>query len=48
MKPDQIGRECWVDATHESEWSNKSASSDPSTSRSRMGYIIKRQNKTKI
>jgi hypothetical protein len=32
--------ECWVDAAHASEWNNKTASSDPSTARSRMGYII--------
>jgi hypothetical protein len=41
MKPDQSGMECWVDAAHASEWSNKTASNDPSTARSRMGYIIK-------
>ena len=32
--------ECWVDASHASEWNNKTASSDPNTARSRMGYII--------
>ena len=32
--------ECWVDAAHASEWNNKTASSDPSTARSRMGYIF--------
>ena len=40
MKPNQEGMECWVDAAHASEWNNKTASSDPSTARSRMGYII--------
>jgi hypothetical protein len=40
MKPNQEGMECWVDAAHVSEWNNKTASSDPSTARSRMGYII--------
>ncbi len=40
MKPDRSGMECWVDAAHTSEWSNKTASNDPSTARSRMGYII--------
>jgi hypothetical protein len=39
MKPDQSGMECWVDAAHASKWSNKTASNDPSTARSRMGYI---------
>jgi hypothetical protein len=40
MKPNQEGMECWVDAAHASEWNNKTASSDPSTARSIMGYII--------
>jgi hypothetical protein len=40
MKPNQVGMECWVDAAHASEWNNKSASSDSSTARSRMGYVI--------
>ena len=40
MKPNQEGMECWVDAAHASEWNNKTASSDPNTARSRMGYII--------
>jgi hypothetical protein len=40
MKPNHEGMEFWVDAAHASEWSNKTASSDPSTARSRMGYII--------
>jgi hypothetical protein len=40
MKPNQEGMECWVDAAHASEWTNKTASSDPSTERSSMGYII--------
>ena len=40
MKPNHEGMECWVDAAHASEWNNKTASSDPSTARSRMGYII--------
>ena len=29
MKPNQEGMECWVDASHASEWNNKTASSDP-------------------
>jgi hypothetical protein len=40
MKPNQEGMECWVDAAHASEWNNKTASDDPNTARSRMGYII--------
>jgi hypothetical protein len=40
MKPNQEGMECWVDAARASEWNNKTASSDPNTARSRMGYII--------
>ena len=40
MKPNQEGMECWVDASHASEWSNKSAEYDPNTARSRMGYLI--------
>jgi hypothetical protein len=40
MKPNQEGMGCWVDAAHASEWKNKTASSDPSTARSRVGYII--------
>ena len=34
MKPNQEGMECWVDASHASEWNNKTASSDPNTARS--------------
>ncbi len=41
MKPDQSAMDCWVDAAHASEWSSKTASSDPNTARSRMGNIIK-------
>jgi hypothetical protein len=40
MKPNKEGVECWVDASHASEWSNKSAADDPNTARSRMGYVI--------
>jgi hypothetical protein len=32
--------ECWVDAAYASEWNIKTASTDQSTARSRMGYII--------
>jgi len=40
MKPNQNGLECWVDASHASEWSSKTAINDSSTARSRMGYLI--------
>jgi hypothetical protein len=40
MKPNNLGMECWVDAAHASEWSSKSAETDPNTARSRMGYVI--------
>jgi hypothetical protein len=40
MKPNHEGMECWVKAAHASEWNNQTASSNPSTARSRMGYII--------
>ena len=41
MKPDKSGLECWVDSAHASEWSNKTATNDPGTARSRMGYVIR-------
>jgi hypothetical protein len=40
MRPNQEGVECWVDTAHASEWNNKTASNDPNTARSRMGYVI--------
>jgi hypothetical protein len=40
MKPNQEGMECWVDAAHATEWNNKTASDNPNSARSRMGYII--------
>jgi hypothetical protein len=40
MSPTKGGMECWVDASHASEWSNKSSTDDPNTARSRMGYAI--------
>jgi hypothetical protein len=40
MRPNQEGMECWVDAAHASEWNNKTASNDPNTAISRMGYVI--------
>jgi hypothetical protein len=41
MNSDKSGMECWVDSAHASEWSNKTASNDLSTARSRMGFIIR-------
>jgi len=40
MRPNQEGMECWVDTAHAFEWKNKTASNDPNTARSRMGYVI--------
>jgi hypothetical protein len=40
MKPNEEGMECWVDAAYANEWNNKTASDDPNTARSRMGYVI--------
>lgn len=34
------GFECYVDASHAGDWKQQSASDDPSTARSRTGYII--------
>jgi hypothetical protein len=33
MKPNQNGLKCWVDASHASEWSSKTAVNDSSTAR---------------
>ena len=40
LKPQEESFDCWVDASHASEWSSKSAIDDPNTARSRMGYTI--------
>jgi hypothetical protein len=40
MKPNEEGMEFWIDAAHANEWNNKTASDDPNTARSRMGYVI--------
>jgi hypothetical protein len=40
LKPNQNDLECWVDASHASKWSNKTAINDSSTARSSMGYLI--------
>ena len=38
--PKEDSFDCWVDASHASEWSSSSAMNDPNTARSRMGYTI--------
>jgi hypothetical protein len=40
LKPQEESFDFWVDASHASEWSSKSAIDDPNTARSRMGYTI--------
>jgi hypothetical protein len=41
MTSDKCGMECWVDSADASEWSNKTASTDPCTARSRLGFVIR-------
>jgi hypothetical protein len=38
--PKEDSFDCWVDASHASEWSSSSAINDPNTARSRMGYMF--------
>jgi hypothetical protein len=38
--PREDSFDCWVDTSHASEWSSRSAMDDPNTARSRMGYTI--------
>jgi hypothetical protein len=40
LDPKENSFDCWVDASHASEWSSKGAENDPNTARSRMGYTI--------
>jgi hypothetical protein len=40
MKASHENIECWVNAAHASECNNKTASPDPNSARSRMGYVI--------
>ena len=41
MEPGDIESfECWVDASHAGEWTREGAEDDPSTARSRMGYVF--------
>jgi len=35
--PKEDSFDCWVDASHASEWSSSSAMNDPNIARSRMG-----------
>jgi hypothetical protein len=40
FNPKEDSFDCWVDASHTSEWSSSSAMNDPNTARPRMGYTI--------
>ncbi len=40
VNPKEDSFDFWVDASHASEWSSKTAIDDPNTARSRMGYVI--------
>jgi hypothetical protein len=40
LKPNTRGFECYVDASHAGDWKQSAAIEDPSTARSRTGYII--------
>jgi hypothetical protein len=40
LDPKDESFDCWVDASHASEWSSETAIDDPNTARSRMGYTI--------
>jgi hypothetical protein len=40
LDPKEDSFDCWVDASHASEWSSSTAMDDPNTARSRMGYTI--------
>jgi hypothetical protein len=40
LKPNSKGFECYVDASHAGDWKQSAAADDPSTARSRTGYVI--------
>jgi hypothetical protein len=40
LRPQQGTFDCWVDASHASEWNKSHAENDPSTAKSRTGYVI--------
>ncbi len=40
IKPNDKGFECYVDASHTGDWKQSAAIDDPTTARSRTGYII--------
>jgi hypothetical protein len=40
LKPNTKGFECYVDASHAGDWKQSAAIDDPSTARSRTGYVI--------
>jgi histone deacetylase 1/2 len=40
LQPQQGTFDCWVDASHAGEWNKSHAQNDPSTAKSRTGYVI--------
>ncbi len=40
LHPTDTSFDCWVDASHAGEWNRDNAIDDPSTARSRTGYVI--------
>jgi hypothetical protein len=40
IKPNSKGFECYVDASHAGDWKQSTAADNPSTARSRTGYVI--------
>ena len=40
LRPSAASFDCWVDASHASDWNRVSAADDPATAKSRMGYVI--------
>jgi hypothetical protein len=40
LDPKECSFDCWVDASHAGEWKKKSAMNDPTTAKSRMGFVI--------
>ncbi len=40
LQPQQETFDCWVDASHAGKWSKMNAASDPTTAKSRTGYVI--------
>mmetsp|Transcript_28700 Transcript_28700/g.41073 ORF Transcript_28700/g.41073 Transcript_28700/m.41073 type:complete len:760 (+) Transcript_28700:1583-3862(+) len=40
LHPNETTFECWVDASHAGEWNRENAIDDPSTAKSRMGFVL--------